>query len=47
MEFPFINIIKIWGEEVYFETDIIAEVEHSIEVVTLGDVDYWAPGKTL
>lgn len=36
------------GDEIYFETDInFDEVENSKEVVEIGDVAFWIPGKAI
>ncbi len=37
-----------WGDEIYFTTNIEVEVEeNSRDVVELGDVAYWIPGKAI
>ncbi|MET1124415.1 MAG: cyclophilin-like fold protein [Archaeoglobaceae archaeon] len=37
-----------WGDEVYFETDVEVGVEeNSKEVVEVGDVAYWIPGRAI
>ena len=37
-----------WGDEIYFTTNIEVEVEeNSRDVVELGDVSYWIPGKAI
>ncbi len=37
-----------WGDEIYFTTSIEVEVEeNSKDVVELGDVAYWIPGKAI
>ncbi len=37
-----------WGDEVYFHTDVVVEVEeNSKEVVEVGDVAYWIPGRAI
>ncbi|MCH8062608.1 MAG: hypothetical protein IH861_08905 [Chloroflexi bacterium] len=36
-----------WGDEIYFKTPISAEEENAREVVDMGDVAYWPPGKAL
>ncbi len=44
---PIRSTVKTWGEEIYFETPITAEVITPQEIVQLGDVGYWPPGKAL
>ncbi|MBO8181741.1 MAG: hypothetical protein H0Z28_02980 [Archaeoglobus sp.] len=45
---PIKGIAKRWGDEIYFETPInISEPEDSREVVEVGDVAYWIPGKAI
>ena len=36
-----------WGDEVYFETPVDVDEENSQEVVEMGDVAYWPPGKSI
>jgi len=37
-----------WGDEIYFETGIVVEEEENLkEVVELGDIAYWLPGKAI
>lgn len=38
---------NIWGEEIYFEVPLKAELENGIEVVNEGDIGYWPPGKAI
>ena len=38
---------QTWGDEIYFRTTIEAPKENSSEVVEVGDVAYWPPGKAL
>ena len=45
---PIEGIAKRWGDEIYFETSvIISEPENSRDVVEVGDVAYWIPGKAI
>ncbi|MBS14322.1 MAG: hypothetical protein CME19_22350 [Gemmatimonadetes bacterium] len=34
-----------WGDEVYFSIPVSAQPENGVEVVELGDLAYWPPGK--
>jgi len=36
-----------WGDEIYFETDIDIGLEKPQEIVKIGDVAYWPPGKAI
>lgn len=36
-----------WGDEIYFSTPLSLELEEGEEVVQLGDLGYWPPGKAL
>ena len=36
-----------WGEEIYFAIPVDMENENGQEVVELGDVAYWPPGRAL
>jgi len=38
---------NIWGEEIYFAIPVEAEEETSKQVVEVGDVAYWPPGRAL
>jgi len=33
-----------WGDEIYFQIPVEAEIEDGQEVVELGDLGYWPPG---
>lgn len=44
---PIRSTVSTWGEEIYFETPITTEVTDPQEIVQLGDVGYWPPGKAL
>ena len=34
-----------WGEEIYFSTNVKASLENAQEVVDVGEIAYWPPGK--
>jgi hypothetical protein len=36
---------NIWGEEIYFELPFSIENENPQDIVELGDLAYWPPGK--
>ena len=36
---------NLWGEEIYFSTKVKASLENSQELVDVGDIAYWPPGK--
>jgi hypothetical protein len=42
---PFSSKVNTWGEEIYFSTPLKMELEDGQEVVKLGDLGYWPPGK--
>ncbi|MCS7130449.1 MAG: cyclophilin-like fold protein [Archaeoglobaceae archaeon] len=45
---PIESTANRWGDEIYFETNIECRVlENSKEVVEIGDVAYWIPGKAI
>ncbi|WP_202320626.1 cyclophilin-like fold protein [Archaeoglobus neptunius] len=45
---PIRSTASRWGDEVYFTTDIVVDKEeNSKDVVELGDVAYWIPGRAI
>jgi len=44
---PFESVARRWGDEVYFATPAEASEEEVSEVVEVGDVAYWPPGRAL
>ncbi len=45
---PIKSVANRWGDEVYFHTDIDVSVEeNSRDVVEVGDVAFWIPGKAI
>jgi len=44
---PFESRARRWGDEVYFETPAVAEEEKTSELVNVGDVAYWPPGRAI
>ncbi|MCD6552274.1 cyclophilin-like fold protein [Thermotoga sp.] len=45
---PFKSVVNTWGEEIYFSTPVVvSKMENPKEVVEIGDIGYWPPGKAL
>jgi hypothetical protein len=44
---PFDSVAHRWGEEVYFEVPLELELENGKEVLEIGDIAYWPPGKSV
>ena len=45
---PFTSIVKKWGEEIYFETAINAELENNARaVVKFGEIAFWNGGSAI
>ena len=44
---PIRGVANRWGDEIYFEVGVVVEEENSKEVVEIGDVAYWIPGKAV
>ena len=44
---PIEGIANTWGDEIYFSTSLSLQEENSQEVVELGAVGYWPPGKAV
>ncbi len=45
---PIESTANRWGDEIYFHTEVAVDVEeNSKEVVEIGDVAYWIPGKAI
>ena len=42
---PISAAANTWGGEIYFGIPATAELEHGQEVVELGDLGYWHPGR--
>ncbi|MDK2822067.1 MAG: uncharacterized protein PWP31_2032 [Clostridia bacterium] len=43
---PIKGIARRWGDEIYFPTSVNTELEpESFDVVSVGDLGYWPPGK--
>jgi hypothetical protein len=44
---PFESTAHRWGEEIYFDIPIELELENDEEVLDVGDIAYWPPGKSM
>lgn len=44
---PFESTAHRWGEEIYFDIPVELELENSKEVLDVGDIAYWPPGKSM
>ena len=44
---PFDSVAHRWGEEIYFEVPLELELENGKEVLEIGDIAYWPPGKSM
>ncbi len=44
---PFDSVAHLWGEEIYFEVPLELELENGKEVLEIGDIAYWPPGKSM
>ncbi len=44
---PIESIAHRWGEEIYFEIPLELELENGKEVLDIGDIAYWPPGKSM
>jgi len=42
---PFESEVNTWGDEIYFTIPVEVGLENSREVVEIGDIGYWPPGK--
>ena len=45
---PIKGIVKRWGDEIYFETPLTIDFEeNSKDIVEVGDIAYWIPGRAI
>jgi uncharacterized protein len=44
---PITSTVNTWGDEIYFTIPVSAAPEDAREVVSLGDIAYWPPGKAM
>lgn len=42
---PIRGIVQTWGDEVYFAIPLTLAQENVKDIVKIGDLGYWAPGK--
>jgi len=44
---PITSTVNTWGDEIYFTIPVDAGPEDAKELVSLGDIGYWPPGKAM
>ena len=44
---PITASANTWGDEIYFAIPVQVELENAKELVSLGDIGYWPPGKAM
>jgi hypothetical protein len=44
---PITSTVNTWGDEIYFTIPVDAKSEDTKELVSLGDIGYWPPGKAM
>jgi len=44
---PITSTANLWGDEIYFSIPLKAELENAREIVDIGDIAYWPPGKAM
>ncbi len=44
---PIQGVVRRWGDEIYFEVPFRVEAENQQEVVEMGDLGYWPPGRAI
>ena len=42
---PFESEVNTWGDEIYFTIPVDVGLENSQDIVDIGDIGYWPPGK--
>ena len=42
---PIVGTVNRWGEEIYFRIPVEIAEENPREIVDIGDIGYWPPGK--
>ena len=41
---PIKSAINLWGSEVYFEINVVADLEDGKELMDIGNIAFWPPG---
>jgi hypothetical protein len=44
---PIEGVANTWGDEIYFSTPLSLELESGQDLVEMGDLGYWPPGKAI
>ena len=44
---PFGSKVSTWGDEIYFETPVVAKLQAGVTEAKKGEVGYWPDGKAL
>ena len=44
---PVASKVNVWGDEIYFDIPLDTALEDGKDVVALGDIAYWPPGKSM
>ncbi|NJD76435.1 MAG: hypothetical protein FIB08_04975 [Candidatus Methanoperedens sp.] len=44
---PFESVAHSWGDEIYFEIPLELEIEDGKDILEVGDIAYWPPGKSM
>ena len=42
---PLESMVNTWGQEIYFSIPVTVDLENGQEIVSVGDIAYWPPGK--
>lgn len=44
---PIKSVVNLWGNEIYFEVPIEADLENGKELMEIGNIAFWPPGNSL
>lgn len=44
---PLTSTVNLWGDEIYFSVPLKTGLENAREIVSIGDIAYWPPGKAM
>ena len=44
---PLTSTVNLWGDEIYFSIPLETGLENAREIVSIGDIAYWPPGKAM